>query len=181
MNTNILRYVAVALGLGVAAVTVGQSANADWNAYRAPSHWSQFNPSQYTVAKPNMFRTVGSNGVNAVAAETPLPQPMRDIAAPVADAGATVGSGCAPCQSGHSSAYVDAARAPWGHQANCGACECGDRSAIGFGHRNRGGLYPWFGGIDLLFLTLENNSDRVLLIDDATATPQFSTSSSTLR
>ena len=160
MKTNILRSVAVALGLGVCVAGTSQDVYADSNEYQSPAQWSTFNATKAT----SPLQLVGHHGEVKSSTST-LPAPTVVHGAPIdAHSHSTpVGSGCNSCQPTHGSPYAK-------------AVTYGGTGYASGGYGHGGKLYPWFGGANLLFLTLEDNSNRTLLIDDATATDQLNSS-----
>tara|TARA_R110002049_G_scaffold47902_1_gene138409 strand:+ start:113535 stop:115046 length:1512 start_codon:yes stop_codon:yes gene_type:complete len=184
MKTNILRSFAVAVGLSVCVAGTSQDVQAESNDYQAPSQWNTFN--LQSPASP--LRQVGHGEVISSGSTLPVPAPAVSHSAPLASHGTAVGSGCNSCQGGtsYSSPYANAVSSDWSGNCNGGYASggygksshgIGSRlgNAFGSGQRAPGGLYPWFGGASLLFMTLENNSSRTLLVDDATGTDQLNT------
>lgn len=142
----------------------------------------------YQPAQP--YRTVGQsgNGYESI----PAPQPAEAVmhggnaheqvltpenysSAPQSATYSTSDPGCSTCnQSVGSGAtygysqpniYVQAAGAP----ACGGSCESsyGMGGSCGVSYTEPVQLNPWFGGMNILFLTRDDNYDRVLVVDDA--------------
>ena len=144
MRTNILRAVAVTLGLGACTISQAQ------NSYTSPSKWNNFRP----VSEKSLTAAQAVEAVKAapdaeleLPAPVPTPVPTPD---PTPDPGPTmeptvasepIGVGVDACQSCQGSPYQQAVAAPWAGSA-------------------RPALAPWFGSGNLLFFTLENNSGR---------------------
>lgn len=142
MRTNLLRSVAITLGLGVCTVAQAQAT------YSSPSKWNNFRPvsdktetaAEATADLPAPAPAPQAHAVpmysEAPAMETyPAPAPAAD---------------CAPCN--QASPYSQAVSAPWSgsQMAACGS-SCGT---------TRAPLNRWFGSANLLFLTLEEGSGR---------------------
>ena len=230
MRTNILRPVAIALGLSIVAV------NASAGDYQSPSKWSGFNAPQTNTSQA--FRTASNALVSDVAEHAAdTIQSRGDTNAPVpAIEGSDTGE---PCNNsiiqhgGADSAPSIVQPGPVHHApagANCNACgpkdhaypapqvynntpgtapvhvpktyyrqvpcrpsapsflgnigtslQCGAMqqnvaSAINGARAGRRpcGISPWFGGANLLFLDVEDNSDHAFVIDDTNAMPVVS-------
>ena len=185
MKTNILRSVAVALGLSVCVAGTSPEARAESNGYQASSQWNHFNVQSSTNVTSNIFRTVGHSEAIGSGSTLPVPSPMVESTPIVqgtwaADAipAKVVPATAVPTPTRHrrigtaaatADRAVDTLLADTAHTVS--VADWAMHSVAGNG--GNGGLYPWFGGADLLFMSLENNGNRTLVVDDATATPQL--------
>ena len=201
MRTNMLRSIAVTLAVGACGTAQGQYAVAPQNAayrgshdpyqrrgaaaetsgYQSPAKWSNFgvpaSPAAATIFQP------ASDAPQQESTE-PLPTPAnpkqlsapsleqaapQQSAAPAADAPApAAGAPASQPGAGHTSLYGEAMQAPWAGSAH---------PADGYSTVSaRPELYPWFGGANLLFLTMENESDRRLVFNEDNSRVQLSTS-----
>lgn len=135
----------VAVALGLGACTVAYAENP----YEAPSKWTNFRSVADTV-----------ENVPAPTAELPVPtpaQPMPSTPVPSAD---PIGTGTSP--------YSEAMSAPWSGSESIGEA-CGS-----YVPPVRPPLYPWFGGADLLFYTLETDRGSALAYDGTNVTNLWS-------
>ncbi len=142
MRAITLQTLAVTLGLGVCTVAQAQSP------YTSPSKW-------------NNFRTISDSteAIPAPAAELPVPSHQyAPPATPAVSSSASVGTGCAPCESSADSAspFSQAMSSSWG--GSCGDGSCGTLA--------RPELSPWFGSANLLFYTLESGRGRSMISGD---------------
>ncbi|MCG8651623.1 MAG: BBP7 family outer membrane beta-barrel protein, partial [Pirellulales bacterium] len=147
MRTNLLRSLTVALGMSACTIAQAQYTSPS-TTYSAPAKWNNFN----VAPNANLFLTAsGDEALAQTAPELPAPAPAAEVIpspaathpmpAPMMEMSSPIGGGdCGDCQS----PYAAAAAAPWG------------------GVNTRPPLAPYFAGANLLFLTLENNSARVL-------------------
>lgn len=164
MRTNILRSVALALGL---SCTIA-SAQTNFDGYSSPAKWNKFN----TRTRGTFVATQidGQEAIDAAAqaAELPAPVPPQLEALPEPTPDATLEpmpelmpeampQTAMDTPIGSGSAYSEAACAPL-----ASAC--------------RPPLSRCFGGASLLFLTKENSGHRNLIVDDATGTSVLNTS-----
>ncbi len=161
MRTNVLRNVAAIVGLSACTIAQAQYSTLS-NTYTSPAKWNNFNiPSNLHLAAAD--DDVKKEAKKAAKKKAPkktdqeiheLPAPVPEVLPePIADHSAAVGSQIAPAPSPYSSA----ASAPWG-----GA--------------TRPQLARYFGGANLLFLTLEDSGYRNLIVEDATGNTLVATS-----
>ncbi len=178
MRTNLLRKSAVALGLGIIGASVPVQAQTP---YSAPARWNNFRPvseKMNTVGGVQMNAAGTAKNGNEYSVENlpaPVPQaaPKSDpqsVVSPSYSTPTPAGAGCAPCQSdpyssysasphnGGVSPYSSAASAPWEgtsySESPCSSGACGSNAAA------RPALFPYFGGANLLFLTLAEGNGR---------------------
>ncbi len=158
MRTNLLRSFAIALGLGVCSTTQAQySTHSNAGAYQAPAKWNNFNAP--ISADAFLAAVADDRGQGAIgeavggAAELPAPIPVADHGLQQALPGA-IGSEQIPDQSPYAAALDGSCCEP--------AC--------------RPPLARWFGGSNLLFMTLENSGSYNLSALDATGASLMNTS-----
>lgn len=191
MRTHMLRSIAVTLAVGACSTAQGQYAVPQQSAaysgnqaayqqsaraarasgYRAPAKWSNFGtPSSPAAA--TIFQPAAQSQDEEPNQPLPTPAKPEELSAPRAQRSAppqtpppapsaTSPSAGVPAPGsagvGHGNPYHEAMQSPW---AGSGQPAEG-YSTLGA----RPELHPWFGGANLLFLTMENNSDRRLVAD----------------
>ena len=164
MRTNILRTVAVTLGIGVCTIAQAQSP------YTAPAKWNNFRPVRNYQAVNN-FRQVSDKGETALkaaanqAAEKAV-KPVAELPAPVpAPTPEPIEDPTPRLQSSTMSHQPVPAPAMSAAPADVGCPSCGTTTlnqaiSAPWGGSARPPLANWFGSANLLFFTLEDGSGR---------------------
>ncbi|MEM9587080.1 MAG: BBP7 family outer membrane beta-barrel protein [Planctomycetota bacterium] len=151
--------------------------SAQANVFGQPSRWNSFHPkalpdtTSQQPASATLFMPASTGTLPAPPMPTPaaMPTPMIQdtMSAPVPHVGMPTpapaqnhvhapGVPCTTC--GPQNAYTQAMSAPWeGSAAACGTGACGPAAAA-----PRAQLYPWYGGANLLFLSLQDSAPKTV-------------------
>lgn len=169
MRTHLMRYFALALGVGLSGAALEVSAadqtSERWNSFRRPS--IPIESATETANRLPFGATVQSVAAQNQIEELPAPSteslPATEAVAPIADH-AMPTPPSADLGQGLESPYQAAAGSSWdGAGCNDAGCSASGCNTCAAGPR---AISPWFGGASLLFWNVANSNDSPLVTYD---------------